>query len=321
MSNERLSHTVPDLNALQLLLEVARLGSLGRAANALRISQPAASSRIRAMERQLGVTLLRRSPQGSRLTEGGVLITDWARKIVEAAREFDAGVRALRDQRESRLTVAASMTIAEYLLPGWLIALHAERPDTAVALLADNSTAVATRIRSGAADLGFVEGRAKPAGLDGVVIGVDQLLVVVAPGHRWARRRKPVTIPELADTPLLLREEGSGTREVLDHALRTYGGPASALLELNSTTAVKAATVSGAGPSVLSEFAVREELVSHRLVEIQVPELDLRRELRAVWLRGARPAGPARDLLAITRRLRARPSSRAEDGHGPTRHP
>ncbi|MGW1196978.1 LysR family transcriptional regulator [Streptomyces sp. NPDC002536] len=294
-----LAHRVPDLGALELLLAVARLGSLGRAARELGITQPAASGRIRSMERLLGVALVERSPRGSRLTDAGVLVTDWARRIVEAAEAFDAGAQALRGRRDSRLRVAASMTIAEYLLPGWLVALRAQRPGTAVSLLAGNSAAVAERLLAGEADLGFVEGLDVPAGLDGVVVGHDRLVVVAPPGHPWARRRSPLDAGELAATPLILRERGSGTRQVLDAALG--GVTAAPLLELASTTAVKSAVVGGAGPSVLSELAVRDELASGRLVEIHVAGLALRRALRAVWPHGQRPTGPARDLLGLTR--------------------
>ncbi|MFD0310792.1 LysR family transcriptional regulator [Streptomyces sp. NPDC059517] len=293
-----LSHRVPELGALELLLAVARLGSLGRAARELGITQPAASSRIRSMERQLGVALVERSPRGSRLTDAGALVTDWARRVVEAAEVFDAGAQALRDRRDSRLRVAASMTIAEYLLPGWLIALRGQRPDTAVSLLAGNSTVVAERVLSGEADLGFVEGVSVAAGLDSVVIAHDRLIVVTAPGHAWARRRRALDAGELAATPLILREEGSGTRQVLDAAL---GGLARPLIELSSTTAVKASAASGAGPAVLSELALGEELSARRLVEIPVEGVRLSRALRAVWPTGYRPAGPARDLLALTR--------------------
>lgn len=295
-----LAHRVPDLGALELLLAVARLGSLGRAARAMGITQPAASSRIRSMERQLGVGLVERSPRGSRLTDAGVLVTDWARRVVEAAEAFDAGAQALRGRRDSRLRVAASMTIAEYLLPGWLIALRAQRPGTAVSLLAGNSRAVAERLRSGEADLGFVEGLEVPAGLDATVIGHDRLLVVAAPTHRWARRRTELTAAELAATPLVLRERGSGTRQVLDAALAGHGGLAAPLLELSSTTAVKAAVLSEAAPSVVSELAVGEELTARRLVAIPVRGLRLGRDLRAVWPAGQRPAGPARQLLGLT---------------------
>ncbi|MBT2422114.1 LysR family transcriptional regulator [Streptomyces sp. ISL-22] len=293
-----LSHRVPDLGALELLLAVARLGSLGGAARELGITQPAASSRIRSMERQLGVALVDRSPRGSRLTDAGALVTDWARRVVEAAEAFDAGAQALRDRRDSRLRVAASMTIAEYLLPGWLLALRAQRPDTAVSLLAGNSTVVAERLLADEADLGFVEGLTVPTGLDSVVIAHDNLIVVTAPGHVWSRRRSPLEASELAATPLILREKGSGTRQVLDAAL---GGLARPLIELSSTTAVKAAVVSGAGPAVLSELAVGEELSMRRLVSVPVAGVSLARDLRAVWPTGHRPVGPARDLLSLTR--------------------
>jgi molybdate transport repressor ModE-like protein len=293
-----LAHRVPELGALELLLAVARLGSLGRAARELGITQPAASSRIRSMERQLGVALVDRSPRGSRLTDAGALVTDWARRIVEAAEAFDAGAQALRVRRDSRLRVAASMTIAEYLLPGWLIALRAQRPDTAVSLLAGNSAAVAERLLADEADLGFVEGLSVPAGLDATVVARDRLIVVTAPGHPWARRRRPLSAGELASTPLVLREEGSGTRQVLNAAL---GGLARPLLELSSTTAVKASAVSGAGPAVLSELAVGEELSARRLVSVPVEGVRLDRALRAVWRTGHRPTGPGRDLLGLTR--------------------
>ncbi|MDX2879067.1 LysR family transcriptional regulator [Streptomyces ipomoeae] len=293
-----LAHRVPDLGALELLLAVARLGSLGRAARESGITQPAASSRIRSMERQLGVALVDRSPRGSRLTDAGALVTDWARRIVEAAEAFDAGAQALRDRRDSRLRVAASMTIAEYLLPGWLIALRAERPDTAVSLLAGNSTVVAERLLADEADLGFVEGPTVPAGLDAAVIAHDHLIVVTAPGHPWARRRKPLDATELASTPLILREKGSGTRQVLEAALGDLARP---LIELSSTTAVKSSALSGAGPAVLSELALGEELSSRRLIRIPVEGVRLRRALRAVWPTGHRPAGPARALYRLTR--------------------
>ncbi|MGW0625147.1 LysR family transcriptional regulator [Streptomyces sp. NPDC002758] len=293
-----LAHRVPDLGALELLLAVARLGSLGAAARELGITQPAASSRIRSMERQLGLALVDRSPRGSRLTDTGALVTDWARRVVEAAESFDAGAQALRHRRDSRLRVAASMTIAEYLLPGWLLALRAERPDTAVSLHAGNSAAVAQRLLADEADLGFVEGLTVPTGLDSVVIAHDHLIVVTAPGHPWSRRRRPLESSELAATPLILREKGSGTRQVLDTAL---GGLARPLIELSSTTAVKAAAVSGAGPAVLSELAVREELALRRLVTVPVKDVTLARDLRAIWPTGHRPVGPARELLSLTR--------------------
>ncbi|GAA2622234.1 LysR family transcriptional regulator [Actinomadura fulvescens] len=299
-----LSRRVPELSALELLLAVVRLGSLGRAADEMGITQPAASGRIKSMERQLGVALLERSPRGSRPTKAGSLVAEWAQQVMDAAYALDAGVEALRERRDSHLRVAASMTIAEYMIPGWLLALRQARPDTAVTLRAANSAAVAEQVLSGEADLGFVEGTNAPEGLGGAVVTTDRLLVVVSPAHPWARRRSGVAAAELAATSLLLREEGSGTREVIDRALASYGGTAPPLLQLGSTTALKAAAVSGASPAAVSELAVVEELADGRLIAVPVPELDLSRPLRAVWPTGQRPTGPARDLLALTRRPR-----------------
>jgi DNA-binding transcriptional LysR family regulator len=304
-----LSHRVPDLGALELLLAVVRLGSVGRAAAELGVTQPAASARIRSMERQVGVALLERSPRGSRPTEAGALVAGWAAQVVEAAQALEAGIGALRERRDGRLRVVASLTVAEYLMPGWLLALREARPGTAVTLRTANSAAVAEQVMAGEADLGFVEGVRAPAGLGGTVVAADRLVVVVAPRHPWARRRGGVTAGELAATPLVLRETGSGTREVLDRALAAFGGVAPPLLELASTTALKAAAVSGAGPVVVSELAVADEIAGGRLVAVPVAELDLRRPLRAVWPAGQRPAGPARDLLSLAgsgRSLRSR---------------
>ncbi|MEU8123758.1 LysR family transcriptional regulator [Spirillospora sp. NPDC049024] len=299
------SHRVPDLGALELLLAVVRLGSVGRAAAELGVTQPAASARIRSMERQIGVALLERSPRGSRPTEEGALVAEWARQVVAAAEALDAGIGALRERRDGRLRVVASLTVAEYLMPGWLVTLKTVHPGVAVTLRTANSTVVAEQVRGGAADLGFVEGARTPAGLNGTVVATDRLVVVVGTRHAWARRRSGIAAAELAATPLVLREEGSGTREVLDRALAAHGGTAPPLLQLASTTALKAAAVSGAGPVVVSDLAVADEIASGRLVRVPVPELDLSRPLRAVWPAGRRPAGPARDLLALTRTYRS----------------
>ncbi|GGV01346.1 transcriptional regulator [Kitasatospora herbaricolor] len=298
-----LSSHVPELGALELLLAVARLGSVGRAAAELGVSQPTASARIKGMERQIGVALLERSPRGSKPTEAGRLVVEWARNVVEAARALDAGIDALRENRDARLRVVASLTVAEYLMPGWLLALHGVSPQTSVTLRTANSADVAGHVLAGEADLGFVEGPTTAAGLSGTVVAADRLVVVVAPDHPWARRRAPLTGPELAATALVLREPGSGTREVLEMALEPYGGAARPLMELASSTALKAAAMTGAGPVCLSELAVVEELATRRLVAVPLAAgLDLRRPLRAVWPAGQRPSGPARELLGLTRR-------------------
>ncbi|WP_238008503.1 LysR family transcriptional regulator [Dactylosporangium sp. AC04546] len=295
---------VTDLSSFDLLLSVVRLGSVGRAAAAHRISQPAASARLRQLERQLGVTLLDRTPRGSTLTETGVLVADWARAAVDAAAALAVAAAALRSSVDSRLAVAASQTVAEYLLPGWLVALRRDHPDLTVALRAGNSAQVATAVLGGEAGLGFVEGPDLPAGLHAETVAEDRLVVLVAPGHPWSRRRRGITPAELAATPLVAREAESGTRRALEAALRAHGcGPATApMLELSSTTAIKHAVAAGSGPAVLSSLAVAGELAAGALVAVAVTGLPLRRSLRVVWPAGRQLTGPARDLYAVTRR-------------------
>ncbi len=299
---------VSDLTGFDLLLSVARLGSLGRAAAEHGISQPAASARMRQLERQLGLALIERSPRGSRLTPAGALVADWAQLAVDAAAALDAGMAALRQEHNSRLRVAASLTVAEYLLPAWLTALQAAGPGTAVALKAINSTDVIDAVLTGAAAIGFVEGPGVPEDLHAEPVGHDTLTVVVTPSHPWARRRRGVPASELARTGLVSREAGSGTRLFFEAALRTQAGVECVppLAELSSTTAIKAAVAAGAGPAVLSSLAVAAELSARTLCQVAITGLDLGRTLLAVWPAGQRLTGPARDLYAIAARASRR---------------
>lgn len=285
---------VSDLTGFDLLLSVARLGSLGRAAAEHGISQPAASARMRQLEGRLGLALIDRSPRGSTLTQVGALVADWAQAVADAAATLDAGVAALRLERDSRLRVAASMTVAEYLLPAWLIALRAAGSGAAVALSAVNSAEVAKAVLTGAADIGFVEGLGLPDGLRAGPVGQDTLTVVVAPSHPWARRHG-VPPDELAATPLVSRESGSGTRGFFEQALRAQAGleRVPPLAELSSTTAIKAAVAAGAGPAVLSSLAVAAELSAGTLRAVTITGLNLDRTLLAVWAAGRRLAGPS----------------------------
>jgi DNA-binding transcriptional LysR family regulator len=294
----------PDLSTLELLTAVAETGSVGRAAQRAGITQPAASLRLRALERRLGLVLLHRSPTGSTLTPAGSAVVDWARPILDAATAFNRGVAALRVQRHDELRVAASLTVADHLVPGWLLALHHALPDLAVALQVGNSERVAELVRAEQVDLGFIEGPSAPAGLRSQAVSGDELVVVVAPGHRWARRRRPVTAAELAATPLVVRETGSGTREYLERALAARGLGLTTALELGSTAAIKAAVLAGGDPTVLSRLALAAELADGRLIEVPVQDLHLARRFRAVWRTGRAPAGPAATLLGFATRRR-----------------
>ncbi|WP_113704242.1 LysR family transcriptional regulator [Nonomuraea lactucae] len=289
---------LPDLGSLQLLVDVGELGSLGQAAKAAGIAQPSASKRIALLERRLGLPLLERTPRGSTLTAEGKMVAGWAAQVLAAARELMRAAQAVRLSEAAHLRVASSMTVAEYLVPRWLGELQHREPDVQVGLDVVNSADVAARVLAGEVELGFVEGPSVPEGLARRVVGTDRLVVVVAPGHPWARRRTTLRGPELAATPLVVREPGSGTRETLDVAFRGLR-QASPRLELGSNSAVKGAAQAGVAPAVLSGYAVEAELATGRLAEVPLEGIDLVRRLRAVWRRGRRLTGPAATLLSI----------------------
>ena len=300
---------MPELSALEMLLAVARTGSFNAAGRDLGVTQQAVSSRVASIESLTGVALVTRSTHGSSLTPAGVVVAQWADRLVRLAEEVDVGLAALRQDRRARLRVSASLTVAENLLPGWLVSLHAaaaHRGDRApeVVLTATNSETVIDQVRSGTADVGFIEGPSAPRGLHAKVIAHDRLVLVVLPGHPWARRvTRTVRPEEVQRAALVTREPGSGTRDAFSAALRSALPSGAQLpepaLELSTAAAVRAAVLAGAGPAVMSELVVGDDVAAGRLVAIEIRGLEVRRDLRAVWA-GARtpPAGAARDLLS-----------------------
>jgi DNA-binding transcriptional LysR family regulator len=292
----------PDLTALDLLVRVAETGSLGAAARGVGMAQPNASRSLSRLERQLGLALLVRSPGGSHLTTEGEVVVAWAREALAGVDRVTIGARSLAAQRAAHLTVAASLTVAEYLLPRWLARFRRTHPDLHVSLEVGNSVEVVARVESGEVPLGFVESPTVPRSVSSTTVARDALVVVVGPTHPWARRRTPVTPAQLVAGDLVLREAGSGTRDTLVRALASAGielGPSR--LDLASTAAVKSAAAEGEAAAVLSELAVAGEVATGHLVVVPVSGLDLGRALRAVWLPARRPEGPAADLVRLAR--------------------
>lgn len=293
-----LPEPVPDLHAVDLLVTVGELGSISAAAAAHGVTQPAASMRLRGLERLLGIPLLERATTGTRLTPAGAATVEWASAVLDATRTLLAGTAALRADRGSQLRLAASMTVAEYLLPRWLQQLASEAPQTKVSLEMGNTAHVSDLVARREVDLGFIEGPRPPGRLRSRALLADELVIVVARGHPWSRSRRPLSPQKLAATPLVLREPGSGTREVLIEALKVHGLEPTAGIELGSTTAIKAAAAGGVGPAVISALAVRGELESGHLVAVPCQDLPLRRVIRAIWA-ASRTSPAAPGLIAI----------------------
>lgn len=298
---------MPDLAALEILVAVASTKSLSGAGREVGMTQQAVSARISSLEAQAGVRLVVRTTRGSKLTAAGVVAVQWADRLLRVAQEVDAGLSALRESSRSRIRVSASLTVAEHLLPSWLVSLQtsqerlsADHPE--VVLTATNSDHVIEQLRAEEADLGFIEGPRVPSGLRSRVVAHDELMLVVRPDHPWARRRAPITATELARTPLVSRERGSGTRESLHSALMAALGAHSEVaqpaLELSTAASVRAAVLAGSAPAVMSPLLVGDDITAGRLHAVPVVKVDLRRDLRAVWVGGRTPpAGAVRDLL------------------------
>jgi DNA-binding transcriptional LysR family regulator len=289
---------------------VGRQGSIAAAASVLGVSQQALSARMRTLERAMGVTLLARTPTGSHLTEPGRLVVGWAEDVLDAADRLEAGLRSIRSGVSHRLAIAASQTIAEHLVPHWLVELRAveqagveeaDYPPTVVELTVANSTGVLELVRDGKAGLGFIETPHLPSDLVTEHVRDDELLVVTAPGHPWASRRRPLGLAQIAATPLVMREAGSGTRDTLTDHLAAQDPPLrpKIAMELGTSAAVRSAIAAGVGPGVLSRLAVRDDLVLGRLVAVEVAGPPLIRQLTAVW----RPDDPlppeGQRLLAV----------------------
>lgn len=293
---------LPDLPALRLLVDVARLGSIGAAGRAAGITQQSASTRLRTLERESGLTLLQRSPTGATLTAEGRLLVEWSTDLLHRADEIETALSSLRGRRSRELHVHASMTTAEHLLPAWLVLLR-QRTRVTVSLKAANSEAVLAAVRAGDADLGFIEGPADLSDLAAAVVGGDELVLVAAPDDAWAGRRSAVRPPALASRPLTSREPGSGTRTVTERAAAAAGFPlAPPDLELTTAPAILASVAAGGAPAFVSRRTVARELAAGSLVEVPVVGLDLRRQFTAVWVgTDPPPRGPVRDLLAIAR--------------------
>jgi DNA-binding transcriptional LysR family regulator len=315
--------TVRDLGALRALREVGRQGSIAAAAAVLGVSQQALSARMRTLERSMNVTLLARTPAGSHLTEQGRLIVGWAEDVLDAADRLEAGLRSIRSGVSHRLSIAASQTVAEHLVPHWLVELRGieqasglantglvntgqapEGSPTVVELTVANSTGVIELVRDVKVRLGFIETPHLPADLVTAHLRDDEMLVVTAPGHPWARRRGPLSLAEVAATPLVMREAGSGTRDTLTDHLAAQHPPLTAriAMELGTSAAVRSAIAAGVGPGVLSRLAVRDDLVLGRLVAVEAAGPPMTRPLTAVWRHDLDPLPPeGARLLAVAR--------------------
>lgn len=288
----------PSLPALELFVAVVEEGSVGAAARTVGMAQPNASRLLAHLESRLGTPLLERSPRGTRPTARGLLYADRAREVLASARRFVDWLQEGSDGATVGLRVGTSMTIAETLLPVWLAELKRRLPLVRAEVQVLNSARVVDEVQAGTLHLGFVETPHVPVRLNAQVVQEDELVVVVDPAHAWASRRGGVGPRELARTPLVVREQGSGTREALRELLDGYA-PVEPAQTLGSNAAVRVAVAAGAGPAALSKLALRDQLASGELLQVPLHHRAPKRPLTAVWAGPRVLTGPAAELVAV----------------------
>jgi DNA-binding transcriptional LysR family regulator len=296
---------VLNLNHLRVFRVVSDTNSITDAARNLHISQPAASKQLADLEGHLGVALLERRSRGVRLTAAGEVLARHARRLFQEEAAAEAALEALLGLELGHLSLAASTTIGSYILPSVFGELHAAHPQVQLALEIGNAARVEELVLEGALDLGLSEGSVLSEHLNVEVFTRDEMVLIAAPEHPLVAeaRRGPIRARALAGQSFLLREPGSGTREVVEDALAGAGIPVNLVMTLGSTEAIKNAVAGGLGIALVSSLTITLERASGRLVVIDLADLVIRRPLHLLTLE-SKPPSPA--ALEFLRLLRAR---------------
>ena len=270
-----------NLNHLAIFHAAAEEGSMSRAADRLFISQPAVSKQIGELEAALGVSLFDRLPRGLRLSAAGELLAGHARRLFAVEAEAEQAIREMRGLTQGKLTIGASLTIGDYLMPKLLGAYHKRYPKIALHLEIANTQVIEQKLRENLLDFGLTEGFAEDGTLDAEVFAEDTLTAIVAPGHPL-REESIVTAVRFCAEPFLLREPGSGTREVVERALLRQGITVRPALSLGSTEAIKQGVAAGLGVAIVSRLALDMEIKMGLLCPLPLRDLDITRPLHLV---------------------------------------
>jgi DNA-binding transcriptional LysR family regulator len=270
-----------NLKQLEIFIWVAEMKSFTRAAKKLFMSQPAVSFQIRALEDELGVKLFWRNEKSVHLTEAGLLLFPEAKEMVNRFQKIKSCLEDLKGLRTGQLTVAASTTPGEYILPLLIGDFKKVYPGIQVSLRIGGSGEVEKWLAQREVDLGFTGVFLPGKDIECLPWLDDRLVLIVPSDHPWASAEE-VELAELAGEPLILREPGSGTRRTFESRLADREitiAQCNVVLELGSTRAVITAVQAGLGVSVVSHWAAQESLLLRRIREVPVKGLELQRKL------------------------------------------
>lgn len=271
---------------------------MSRAAERLFISQPAVSKQIGELEAALGVSLFDRLPRGLRLSAAGEALAGHARRLFAVEAEAEQAISEIKGLVQGKLTIGASLTVGGYLLPKLLGAYHKQYPGITLQLEIANTQIVQQKLRENALDFGLTEGFADDPALDAEIFAEDTLTAIVPPGHPLLGEPS-VTAARFCAEPLLLREPGSGTREVVERALLHREIIVRPALSLGSTEAIKQGVMAGLGVAIVSRLALETELTLGLLYPLPLSDLAIVRPLHLARLRGKSNSAAAQAFLRL----------------------
>jgi DNA-binding transcriptional LysR family regulator len=268
---------------MEVLVAVARLGSVTRAAGALAMSQSAASAALMELERGYGVQLFDRIGKRLRLNDLGKAVIPPATELLDRARELET----LLQSREvaGSLRIGATLTIGNYFGAQLVSEFMRRYPDSRAMLAVENTARIVARVAGLELDLGLVEGRFQHPDIESIPWRDDELVVFAAPTHTLAMKlaaNSALTPADLAAADWILREPGSGTRDTFDRALAGLIPDPRVRLELSQTEAILQAVESGLGLGCVSRIALEKAFERGTLVPLATPFLDLKRALLIV---------------------------------------
>lgn len=284
-----------DLNRLRLFQAVARHGSYSRAAEALDLSQPSVSVQVHQLERALGAYLFYQIGRRLQLTEEGKVLLRYADQIFALEDKAERAVREISGLERGHLVVGASSTIGIYMLPPILSEFHQRYPGVEVSLEIGTTDQVRDRMLDNELDVAFVSRAIDDPLLESAAYSTDQLVVIGPPGHPFSERSL-LTIDELTEEPFVVREKGSATRHLMEERLQALGSNYNVAMEVEGPEGVKQAVAAGVGVSVISRTAVTWESKAGRLALLNVPDLEIDRQLYHLLPR-TRPATRAVESL------------------------
>lgn len=273
---------------LNVFYTVAKRLSFTKAAAELYVTQPAVTKHIQELEHQFGMALFDRRGNQISLTSAGNLLLKHAETIMGTYRQLEFDMNALKGQPGGTLRLGASSTVAQYVIPPVLARFHEQSADITISLLSGNTEQIEQQLLNKNIDLGLVEGRTHNSDIRYTPFVKDELVLVCRADHPLADRDE-ITLGELQSIPILLRERGSGSLEVIEHALRGVGLKLTDLtieMQLGSTESIKSYLGSSRCMAFVSVFAVQDKLRAGILKVIDVQGLSIRREFYSIQLQG-----------------------------------